>query len=179
MKFYKGYAVEVLANVCTPNQVLIRVYDDYIGNDCLKVGHEYQVNKLHLEDMASDVYRIGDKIESTVGSLTGDVVGFELDTNRVICRSSKIDRYEQKRTRYAYKLSELRKQVRDAKFEPGKWYKINSTIELFAVQSVFNVNDVMLFSKDGYILYNGVPKKTDMDFLKKHHRIDNVQKINK
>ena len=76
-----------------------------------------------IEPVASTVYKIGDKVTSTLGGgFVGTVTGFEHDTNRVICKSDKDS--SNNRTRYAYGVTEI-KPYEVIRFKLGDKFRIN------------------------------------------------------
>lgn len=56
-----------------------------------------------IEPLCVDVFQIGDRVESTIGSCTGTVVGYELETNKVVIRTDN----SKGRVRYAYGVNEI------------------------------------------------------------------------
>lgn len=59
-----------------------------------------------IEPLITDVFKIGDKVMSTLGGgFTGKVTGFELETNSAICKSDK--ETGRGRGRWAYNLGEI------------------------------------------------------------------------
>lgn len=87
----------------------------------------FQCYTTDVEDIAQEVFKIGDRVESRLSnaahSFSGIVTGFEEETNRVICRSARA--FKQDRTRYAYKVYEIQKIQETVTFELNCRYKFN------------------------------------------------------
>lgn len=122
--FYKGYEVDAVVlhrsntlstgehyedNRCTVVAIPVTKRDPN-ANQQLVIGNEYRLDNMVLEDLVEERFRIGDKVKSA-GSFTGIVVGYELATNRAVCISDKLPKNSKDRTRYAYKVTELTRNV--------------------------------------------------------------------
>lgn len=95
---FKGYA-----------DIVAEQGDCFIIVDGEHMQGTFAVDKNKCEPIAALLFSVGDTVCSAIatGTFVGTVVGFEMDTNRVICRSQAIDNYKDKRTRYAYLPSEI------------------------------------------------------------------------
>lgn len=93
----KRVAVKIIGSTC----------DSYIVSDLDQLPYEGRtVPKHYIEPLAHLVVKEGQRVKS-FHTFSGRVVAFEKETNRVICVSDKIGKYDDDRTRWAYKLKEL------------------------------------------------------------------------
>lgn len=176
-KFYAGYAVLVVAKVPgMKGKIIVKPIEDLRLYKGASLPADMLVDEKSIEPLIYDVFSHGDHVRNKNGSMVGKISGFELHTNKAVLISDKIDKYEQKRTRYVYGLEDL-ELVNDStvRFVPGVWYRINDKYELFAVQSVFNKDEVMLFNADGQPVYKGLPKTTNVYWLNIKHSISSVE----
>lgn len=100
---------------------VIRVDNNEMFCDC-RLGDDF-------EPVADDIFYPGDRVKSNLGGgFTGVVLGYEYDTNRVICRSDKTDTLNGKdRCRYAYNIKDLVEIKKEYVFELNGRYRINGT----------------------------------------------------
>lgn len=116
--FYQGYKVKVIEAFDRFNS-LVSVVEDYSKDkNGLRVGCEYFILTNLLRPWCEDKFKIGDKV-ATNGTFTGTVIGFDYMTNEVICLSDKLDKYRDKRIRYAYEPEKLSKIISEST-EPHK-----------------------------------------------------------
>lgn len=105
----------------------------------------------HLEPVNEEVFHIGDKVASAIGTAILNVIGFEPQTNRVLCSTDK--QPLNTRIRYAYKLNELNAYVAYVVLQPGKIYKVNGQYETLVVRHPENSNMFLLIDlHDGVII---------------------------
>lgn len=177
--FYKGWKVEVTSVANDENHVLVRPLEDYNlePDNHMIVGYQYYVHVSKIEPFAEMRYKVGDKVKSTIGTFVGYVVGIEDHTNRVICVSERIEKYNDKRVRYAYSLSELTTYEEDYELYQGKWYRVNGTYKLMATQHPGLNHCVMLITKNGEIKYEAIPKVTNRRELKLTFGIDTIKGV--
>jgi hypothetical protein len=175
-KFYKGKEVSVMADVpgrC--NEVIVKVVKDFYTTEYVA---DMLVNKKDLEPLVTDVFKLNDKVRRSSCGMHGYVTSFELSTNRVVVTSDKIAKYNNDRTRYAYKIDDLEIYDHDTiVLIPGCMYRINDKEELLAVQSVFESTEIMFFSKDGLIKFKGLAKKASLSFLNQYYQINSIKLI--
>lgn len=88
-------------------KIIGSTYDSYIVSDLNQLPYEGRsVAKHFIEPLAELVVTPGQRVKS-FHTFSGTVVAIEKETNRVICISDKIGKYDDDRTRWAYKLKEL------------------------------------------------------------------------
>lgn len=178
--FYKGFAAEVI-NV-PPIGTHIKLLKDFniVPTTERNVGDEILAYKsASIESLVAEVFSIGDKVERINGTFKGTVVGFEYHSNSAVCVSEKIEKYDEQRTRYAYKVTELKKfDPQHFVFEKGDTYLIDNCFKVMAVESVFSTKDVMLFdTSNGSMRYRDVAIHNTRPKLKELHGITNIEKI--
>jgi hypothetical protein len=108
------------------------------GDHCFWGGHEYIISgssskdqwvlfradgsvswnaivvaRRQVEPLAKNIFKIGDRVESQ-HTFTGKVMGYEPETNRVVCMSDKLEFYKDllgpgsgQRARWSYKVWEI------------------------------------------------------------------------
>jgi hypothetical protein len=183
-KYWNGKVVCVVADEVQgmPGKAIVRIVENLCDRP-----HEFIadtiVDKIRIEPIITDAFKLHDHVKVTNGSMIGTIVGFEPSTNRAVVMSDKIKNYNNDRTRYSYKPNEL--ELFDDnlfKFIPGCWYKVTyntgttgGTVELMSVQSVFNSDEVMLFNKQGEIMFNNIAKDASLSHLKQFNNIDKVR----
>jgi|SRR5206468_5995807 len=191
IKFYNGYKVRIETGFgAESKQKLVTVINDLRTANRQRPGDSIVVNSEDIEPICDTMFSIGDEVTSILEippssnrtNFMGVVTGFEYDTNRVICKSTKESVPEDTRQRYAYRIDEIIKANRAEKlqfeFKPGMLYMINNTTKVMAVDSLFNPEEVMLFGhNDGAILWRDIPKKAFLPSLKVYKNIYNVQQI--
>lgn len=138
-------------------------------------GSEWQVRNENLEEVAENLFKIGDNVLSKVGPLSGVVTAFEKQTNRVVVMSHKNENHKDKRVRFAYKIDEILKKEDFIVLKPGCVYKINKSINLLAVQSVFQDDQVMLVNFSGNVEYSNIPKESSSAMLEHAFGISTVE----
>jgi hypothetical protein len=177
--FYKGFEAKVVAEVPSDfRKVIIELTEDLTldRDQAFNIGAQWYVNKSDLEPLIYDRFVVGMHVHNKEGSMVGKISAFEYHTNTAVVISDKIDKYQQKRTRYVYNVLQLEEHIPDAcTFKPGRWYKINHKHKLMAVQSVFDEGNVMLFNNNGEIVWKSIPKKTNLKELGNLFGIDAVK----
>ncbi|NLD21640.1 MAG: hypothetical protein GX664_04040 [Bacteroidales bacterium] len=166
--FYNGMKVQVIDSDLQDSNfdTIVKVVEDYRFEEQIRPGTEYLINKGHLQPLVYDVFSIGDRVRSDIGTLTGRIVAFEYHTNRAIVVSDRIDNYKDKRTRYAYAVHEIEKyDPGKFTFVPGRWYRINSYMDVMVIESAFRDTDVMLINREGKIVIHDVPKEASSKLL--------------
>lgn len=183
-KFYQGFVVEVtgstfeqVAFTCKETGAIVKVIEDLnIVPVEMAVSTEMIVPVKDLEDVATEAFELGDTVMSTftiAHPFEGIVVGFELDTNRVICRSARIENYADRRVRYAYRVDEIKKaDAGYVEFELDKKYKINCKDDVHV--RFLHKDDVVLYTTAGDY-YAKVPKRCFRPILATHHKIYQIQ----
>lgn len=143
-----GVVAPVFDVVQVHGQDTIQVY--FKDENTMRVYNDRQI-----EPIASEVFKIGDKVEAIYPGncgFRGEVVAFESSTNRVICKSYNVNTKD--RSRYAYKVGEL-SISQNITFEPGRTYLINDKHEVLAVKA--NRETVTLISlRDMAIVYSSI-----------------------
>lgn len=165
VKFVNGKLVEVIGDMCPgkPNSVLIKVLRDYSKPGSILA--DSLVDKRALEEPIDKVFKLGETVKNKYGSMIGTVCAFELDTNKAVVRSSKLDKYENKRTRYVYGVKELEKYDPDKiTIKPGKYYQVDGE-QMFAAESILCEGQIMFFDKKGQIKYSNIPAETSINKL--------------
>jgi hypothetical protein len=61
----------------------------------------------------------------------------------------------------------------------GNWYLINGKEKLMAVQSVFDLDQIMMFSRDGDMIYSNIMKDSSLMHLKDFYGIKTIQRLTK
>jgi len=174
--FYEGKPYEIVAYQ-TDRKVVI-------WNSSLDDSHALVVEAKKLEPRAQDVFNIGDKVQ-TVYSFRGAVVGFEPETNRVICISDKTDQYHKEectekryyggqRVRWSYAVSDLQK-VKEAvvTFEYGHKYGLQSwdvqgnkfPVRVVAMPDYDQANMVVLYAEESTQPLARVPRRCSQERL--------------
>lgn len=174
--FYNGYEVIITAEVPgMKNKVIVRPIKD-LRLKKIGIPADMLVDKDKLEIPIYEAFKVGDHVRNKFGSMVGKISAFELHTNSAVVVSDKIGNYKDKSTRYTYHVSALELcGARDIRIVPGCWYKVNNTFKLLAVQSVFSEDEVMLFNKDGEIVFRGLPKHVNRDWLLLVHSIETIE----
>ena len=160
-----------------------KVTDDVqfnLGPISCSIHEAIMISKDACEPICSNIFKIGDKIESLLSSgknsFKGTVTGFEVTANRVVCISDKIDNYEENRTRYAYKVSEIKKYDADEwYFNTGKKYKLNGNQVVIVALNAKRENSVMLITEDFTVLHTDVPKVTKKSVLENYYGISSIE----
>lgn len=170
MYFYNSQAVMAMEKVGNKRWLVRTCVDmrvDKVPYDL--AGTDTVVNEDSLKELASEVFNLNQVVRNKqTHSFTGIVVGFEYDTNKVICRSNKIDSYEIKATRYAYDLDKLEVYNEDEiTFVPGKQYSWNNWTGMasLAVENPDNPEYIMLVSHYGKVVHRSIPKVTTKRYL--------------
>jgi hypothetical protein len=176
-KFWNGMEVTVLANVPgSKNRVIVRCVEDFrLDVSTPSNGLDFMASKKDLEPLIFEAFCVGEPVTSTIGTLNGRITSFEYHTNRAVVTSSAIENYRDKRTRYAYKHYELAHvDLSKIKLIPGCWYMINGNLKLIAVESVFNPDEVMLFDRNGQIIFKDLPKYISNAHLETKFDIEDI-----
>lgn len=109
-----------------------------------------------IQEACDMVYKVGDQVRSKLGGgFTGEVTGFELETNRIVCRpSSDRPSASNDRVRYAYAMDEIEAIPDEYRFYLNRKYKINGQIDVRVVESPCPNEKYLLIREDnGTILF--------------------------
>jgi hypothetical protein len=161
--FYKGFKVTVDD---APSRIrdcglLIKLVEDlrYDTNtdDRLSVGHELLVSDKDIAYLITDLFKVGTHVQVD-NSIKGIVTAHEHGTNKAVIKAIHDNRQGIRIIIGSDRLSVY--EPDEVRFTPGKWYIING-VDVLAVESVFRPGeDVMLFNKEGKLIYRDVPKIT-------------------
>jgi hypothetical protein len=169
VKFYNGCVVEVMGQVDS-TQVCIKVIEDY---RIVKTPYDFKdmtfvVLPSNLADFIPLKLPIGTPVyNKATGGFHGYVVGYEYESNTAVCRSRKISKYTNERTRYTYAEKELKIYDDNAvEFVAGKYYAWNNWTgkPSLAVEDPNNTENIMLVSHYGKVVCT-VPKVTNKGYL--------------
>jgi hypothetical protein len=131
-----------------------------------------------VEVACDEVYQVGDKVESTFGSFTGVVTGYELETNRVVCSSDK--EVKSSRIRYSYELKHLNP-VETVKFFAGDCFTVATSDRIMDCVVVYpqenhNQKNIYLVSLGDHQIKFKLPKlSTKQDF--QTNNIKSIERI--
>lgn len=138
--------IEDICIVGTEEMGVLRVETVFVPCDGDVRARDTFVTRLKgVEPLCVNFCDIGDRVRSRVGWAYFTVTGFEVVTNRIICKPDSTSKCD--RARYAYKLSELEVLPKGIKLEVGKYYKVytkNHICTTLACQSFDNPNDILL-----------------------------------
>ena len=145
-------------------------------NTGLRIVHQgnpvtqYSVPKKDCEQLISEVYAIGDKIETTLkgGGMIGTIQAFEYHNNRAACMSIKIGAYRDDRTRYSYKPHELSVYVAPNKlqFDIGSAFIVDGEL-MHVIQT--STNCLGLMDDKLIVRLANVPKcSSDKEIIKQY-----------
>lgn len=193
--FVSGCRAEITGQNGSDNWVVI-VKENYIANEAreqvaactanvngkqLQVFTDsnvaYSVKKTDCEPLISDLYKVGDTIQSTIGGLKGTVTALELSTNRAICMSEKIGNYHDKRTRYAYAYDEIKPYDQNAfEFAIGAKYMLNGKILVKCVWDAGTENNICLIDEAANRVVCALPKTAYLVELREAFGIKSIQR---
>jgi hypothetical protein len=182
--FHDGFVVEMLQDhgrLVDVKKLISRKLD---GDEHYSPVARYTIKREEFEQLCDEVFKIGDQVRSKLGgnprcAMTATVTGFELDTNSIYLRSSKLEKYRDTRIRYAYKVSEVEHYNPDkVEFAIGQRYLLNGKTRVTCVEHPDYEDKVLLYDTNGR-LFCSPPKNTFLSNLKLnlYGHIDSIKDI--
>lgn len=99
------------------------------------------------QETCDTAFKIGDEVQSKLGGgFVGFVTGFEPDSNRVVCWSSKGDGGPKDRVRYAYKVDEIELTPNIFEFRLNRKYRDQNGVVYRTIEVPKNVNKFILIN---------------------------------
>lgn len=192
--YYKGYLAEIATQHGRDNWGIIihDILDPSIENQptqlVLSRGYEINVHivkKVDCHQLVTNVFKMYDNVQSTIGTLKGTIVAFEICTNRAVCVSDSIDNYNDKRTRYAYLPHELKAYDKDAiEFVVGAKYRIGKDVyKAISCSGHYTESHngeeryvVLVHTTNNTIDYPVIPIETQYSVLKEVYGINSIER---
>lgn len=178
LKYWQGRHVLVQAQIPGTTNMIVKVLADMrLNTQTNEVGCEFQAKAKDIEPLIKDVFPLHAHVKNKYGSMIGKISAYELATNKAVVISDKIENYQNKSTRYTYTQHELELYNADAiVLAPGCWYRTNHRNDYLAVQSVFEQDEIMLFDREGNMVFTGLKKENLKSMLYAKHGIHHIEK---